>query len=53
MGFHERDVIEQSWISDLFYWLAKKAIKEWKCDQILKEKDVIRCCQTKLYCYNN
>jgi len=28
MGSHGRDVIEQSWLSDLFYWLAKKAIKE-------------------------
>jgi hypothetical protein len=28
MGSHGRDVIEQSWLSDLFYWLAKKEIKE-------------------------
>jgi hypothetical protein len=28
MGFHGRDVNEQSWLSDLFYWLGKKAIKE-------------------------
>jgi hypothetical protein len=28
MDSHGRDVIEQSWLSDLFYWLAKKAIKE-------------------------
>jgi hypothetical protein len=28
MGSHGRDVIEQRWISDLFYWLAKKEIKE-------------------------
>jgi hypothetical protein len=28
MGSHGRDVIEQRWLSDLFYWLAKKAIKE-------------------------
>ena len=28
MGSHRRDVIEQSWLSNLFYWLAKKAIKE-------------------------
>jgi hypothetical protein len=42
MGSHGRYVIEQSWLSDLFYWLAKKAIKERKCDQILKEKNIIR-----------
>ena len=56
MGSHGRDVIEQSWLSNLFYWLAKKAIEEWKCDQIFKEKNVIRsrnrCCQTKIDCYN-
>jgi hypothetical protein len=56
MGSHGRDVIEQSWLSDLFYWFAKKTIKEWKYDQILKEKNVIRsmnrCCQTKIDCYN-
>jgi hypothetical protein len=28
MRSHGRDVIEQSWLSDLFYWVAKKAIKE-------------------------
>jgi hypothetical protein len=28
MGSHGRDVIEQSWLSDLFYWLAKKSIKK-------------------------
>jgi hypothetical protein len=28
MGFHGRDVIEQNWLSDLFYWVTKKAIKE-------------------------
>ena len=57
MGSHGRDVIEQNWLSDLFYWVTKKAIKEWKCDQILQEKKIIksrnRCCRTKIYCYNN
>ena len=28
MDSHGRDVIEKSWLSDLFYWLVKKAIKE-------------------------
>jgi hypothetical protein len=28
MGSHGRDVIEQNWLSNLFYWLAKKAIKK-------------------------
>jgi hypothetical protein len=28
MGSHGRDVIEQSWLNHLFYWLAKKEIKE-------------------------
>jgi hypothetical protein len=28
MGSHGRDVIEQNWLSDLFYWVTKKAIKE-------------------------
>jgi hypothetical protein len=27
MGSHGRDVIEQSWLSDFFYWLAKKQLR--------------------------